>query len=197
MIGELHNGKKKLIIFQSPADMAEGLTLINSIESSTIEVAVIGSVGLYNSITSFHPNAIFISPPAVSKGLFKYIFYFYLKRKETIDFIKSYNEIIYPDLLNDVFTSVLIKLAKDNNIKISQYTTRYNVILNNYDNTRIAKVILIKIKIVSFLLNLITGMNDFKMVKYNDRYIPYFTIKPDKFYKIESKSIQKKESNLI
>ncbi len=193
MSGEKEKYKsKKLIIFQSPADIAEGISIFNSIQTSNIEFAVIGSVGLYNSITSYQSNTHFISPPGLSKGLFKYIFFFYMMKRRYINFVTSYDEIIYPDLLNDVFTSVLIKIAKENKINVSQYTTRYKVIFDNCENTKLDILTLLKMKLFSFILNLIVGMKEFKMLKYNERITPYCSIKPDKFYKHSSHSIVKK-----
>ena len=187
--------KKKLLIVQSPADVAASLSILSEMKSSTVEIAVIGSVGLFNSISSLHSNVLFLTPPALSRGYISYIFWFYLNKSKNIKFINSFDEIIYPDLLNDVLSSVLVKIAKDNNLIISKYATRYDVLLDN-DYSNISLITKIKFKFYSIILNMITGMKEFKIVKYNDRLIPYCSIEYDNLYKINQKSLFKKNINL-
>lgn len=175
--------------------MAASLSILNELKSYTVEIAVIGSVGLFNSISSLHSDVLFLTPPALSRGYISYIFWFYLNKNKNIKFINTFDEIIYPDLLNDVLTSVLVKIAKDNNLIISKYATRYNVLLNN-DYSNINLITKIKFKFLSEILNIITGMKEFKIIKYNDRLIPYCSIEYDKLYKINQKSLFKKNINL-
>ncbi len=187
--------KRKLIIMQSPADMADGLLILNSINSSEVEVGVIGSMGLFNSMKLYHSKVILLSPPALSKGFFRYIFWFIRNKNKNINFVNSYDEIFYPDLLNDVLSSVLIKIAKNKNIPIIKYVSRYDVLLSN-EISNASVLTRVKSKILSAVLNTISGLKEFKMVKYNDRFIPYCTIEPDRFLSLNKKIIQKKDINI-
>jgi hypothetical protein len=186
---------KILIIVQSPADLADAILISQNIVSCQADFAIIGSVGIKNVLSNYNNKIIFFNPPAFSKGLVKYVYSYVGMKSKYRKFIYDYDEIYYPDLLNDLFSSALVVIAKSLKIKTIKYTNRYDSLIRD-DLSNKTFYNIFKSKLIAHILQLITGVKDIKVIKYNKRFLPYCNFNPDIFYHVNNTVFLKKNIQL-